>query len=157
MGSESFSWVIDGVIGGMSQPGTIMPLRDDLVRLRESFGVGVVVSLTERGLDGVTVERSGLSYEHLPVVDFTPPGQDALDRIVELAMSAKQTGRAVAVHCAAGMGRTGTALAAVVVGLKGLSANDAITFVRTARPRSIETPEQEQAVRDYALRLNDTE
>lgn len=154
MGSESFSWVVDGVIGGMSQPGVIMSVPDDLVQLRENWGIGVLVSLTERGLDGSTVEQAGLSYVHLPVVDFTPPSQEALDRVVELARRTKQTDGAVAVHCAAGMGRTGTALAAVMVGLTGLSADDAVRFVRKARPGSIETPEQERAVHDYATRFS---
>lgn len=154
MGSESFSWVVDGVIGGMSQPGMIMPVPGDLVELRENYGIGVVVSLTEQGIDASAVDQAGLSYVHLPVVDFTPPSQDALDRVVELASHAKQTGRAVAVHCAAGMGRTGTVLAAVMVGVAGLSADDAVTFVRKVRPGSIETPEQERAVHDYATRLN---
>jgi protein-tyrosine phosphatase len=36
---------------------------------------------------------------------------------------------------------------------KGFDPEDAIEEVRRARPRSIESPEQEEAIRDYASRL----
>jgi atypical dual specificity phosphatase len=49
------------------------------------------------------------------------------------------------------MGRTGTALAAYMVS-EGLSAAEAISFIRTVRPGSIETRAQEQAIEEYAGR-----
>ena len=55
----------------------------------------------------------------------------------------------VAVHCAAGLGRTGTVLAAWFV-TQGLSAQNAIARVRRLRPGSVETEEQERAVEEFA-------
>ena len=57
----------------------------------------------------------------------------------------------MAVHCGAGLGRAGTLLAAYLVS-QGCDAEEAMARVRRARPGSIETIEQEQAVREYAER-----
>ena len=54
----------------------------------------------------------------------------------------------VAVHCAAGKGRTGTVLAAYLV-TQGMTAGEAIRKVRELRPGSVETYEQEQMIREW--------
>ena len=61
---------------------------------------------------------------------------------------AVNAGQAVAVHCGAGLGRTGTLVACYLVA-GGLSAEEAIAKVRRLRPGSIETLEQEAAVRTF--------
>jgi atypical dual specificity phosphatase len=63
-----------------------------------------------------------------------------------------QRGRPVAVHCASGLGRTGTLLAAFLVS-QGATAEGAIERVRSVRPGSVETLEQEQAIHAYAQRV----
>jgi protein-tyrosine phosphatase len=57
----------------------------------------------------------------------------------------------VAVHCGAGLGRSGTLLAAYLVS-QGAAPDAAIADVRAARPGSIETDEQEAAVHYFAHR-----
>src|SRR5205823_2071865 len=59
-------------------------------------------------------------------------------------------GRAVAVHCGAGLGRTGTILACYLAA-QGLSSDEALATVRAQQPGSVETPEQE-AVSSCATR-----
>lgn len=54
----------------------------------------------------------------------------------------------VAVHCLAGLGRTGTMLACYLVAT-GTPANNAIMRIREWRPGSIETKEQEAVVYEY--------
>jgi atypical dual specificity phosphatase len=53
------------------------------------------------------------------------------------------------VHCAGGLGRTGTVLAAYLVH-RGRSAEEAIAEIRRQRPGSVETPAQADAVRQFA-------
>ena len=63
-----------------------------------------------------------------------------------------EQGLSVAVHCRAGLGRTRTILACYLVA-QGRSANDATQHVRTRRPGSIETREQEAVIETYEQAL----
>ena len=57
----------------------------------------------------------------------------------------------VMLHCAAGIGRTGTVAALYLVNL-GLSPEEAIETVRANRPGSIQTQEQERLVFEWTRR-----
>ena len=71
---------------------------------------------------------------------------------VSITDTSVAAGKAVGVHCTAGLGRSGTMAAAYLVA-HGASSNEAIATVRELRPGSIETPEQEDAVRMYEAHL----
>lgn len=80
--------------------------------------------------------------------DFRVPRDraDALDAFREAHRRAI-AGERVEVTCHGGMGRTGTALAAIAI-LDGLSIDDAVTLVRgTYHPKAIETPWQRRWLR----------
>lgn len=149
---RGFSWVIDNQVAGMARPGSGRPLDADLLYLREQ-GVDVLVSLTEKPVDPEALGRHGIEGKHIPVPDFHAPTQEQLDVYVNDVEAWTSAGRQVGTHCGAGLGRTGTFLAALLVS-RGKDAEEAIAEVRRLRPGSIETEEQEQAVRDFAARKN---
>ena len=72
--------------------------------------------------------------------------RDALDALQE-ARRRVQTGERVEIACRGGIGRTGTALAALAV-LDGLDPSEAIGWVRRGyHPRAVETPWQRRWLR----------
>jgi len=146
---SGFSWVIDDQLAGMARPGSRQSLEQDLGDLQRE-GVRVLVSLTEEPPPPADVATHGIALLHVPVEDFTPPSQDQLESIMARMDEALADDRPVTVHCGAGLGRTGTVLAVAFVHRKGLDADTAIAEIRRLRPGSIETVDQEHAVRTYA-------
>ena len=138
-----FSWVDKPRLAALA-----LPDADDLLWLRRN-GIDMVISLTEDPLPRRYVNEAGMMAIHLPVPDLEAPTAEQLQRAVETIARAGQSGMAVAVHCTAGKGRTGTILAAYFVD-QGLSADAAIRRVRDLRRGSVETLEQEEAIAAFA-------
>jgi atypical dual specificity phosphatase len=145
---HNFSFIIAGALAGMERPGTFAKLREDLEFLKK-HRINAIVSLTETPLEKAFIEEFGFRYLHLPVADFTPPTIAQIDQFLEFQRRAEGDGLATMVHCGAGLGRTGTMLACSLVA-RGMPSEAAIDRVRTMRPYSIETIEQEDCVRQYA-------
>jgi len=74
----------------------------------------------------------GIHVKELPFKDGAPPPETVLDGWLELINAEKKTGRCVAVHCVAGLGRA-PILVAISLIEDGMSSEDAIEFVRKHR------------------------
>jgi atypical dual specificity phosphatase len=112
-------------------------------------GIRCLVNMDERAHPAALLTRYGLSECHLPVPDFHAPTQDQLVTAVASTVSAVAAGERVALHCAAGLGRSGTVAACYLVEL-GQDWAAAIDSVRAVRPGAIETADQAAAVKAYA-------
>lgn len=141
-----FTWVEKPTLAALAMPES----PDDLAWLRR-HGVEVLISLTEDAPPRAWVNDAGLLSVHVPIADLTAPSESQFENCLGAIRKAKAANLAVAVHCAAGKGRTGSILAAYFVS-QGLSAGQAIERVRELRPGSVETLDQEEAVQRFARR-----
>ena len=150
MALHRFSWLLEDRLAGMAMPNG---LALDWRTLRDR-GVGALVNMTERYWDPADLRDNGLAYLHLPVPDFAPPSTAQVEEFLRFCDEQIREGRAVVVHCRAGMGRTGTMLACYLVH-QGMDSEEAIRLVRARRPGSIETMSQEAAVHALNERLQE--
>ncbi len=143
----NFCWVLENEVGGSQGPVNLQ----DLFFLHQQ-GVRAVIRMEGRTLPADTGGYVDLVDLFVPVRDFTPPSQGQIDQMINfINEQAVDSGRPVVVSCYAGIGRTGTVLACYLVH-RGARPADAIDEVRRLRPGSIQTPEQEAAVHEYARR-----
>jgi atypical dual specificity phosphatase len=146
MPAPGFSWIDRPRLAALAMPES----AEDLAWMRRQ-GIQILISLTESPLPRQWVNDAGLMVVNVPVPDMEPPSDRQFDHILETIRKALAAQMGVAIHCAAGLGRTGTVLAAYFVA-NGLSGRDAIDHVRELRPGSIETLEQERAIERFAER-----
>jgi protein-tyrosine phosphatase len=117
--------------------GTWKEFEDDA----RSTQLALVVCLTPRSemqelspTYAAAISRGGAAYDwlHLPMPNFgVPVDAQAFRRGVAQIAQALSKGQSVMMHCAAGMGRTGSAAACVLKAL-GLDTEDALQRVRQA-------------------------
>jgi atypical dual specificity phosphatase len=154
-----FYWLESGVVAGCSLPGGDSgrwpaahggALDRDLEELRQQ-GIGAILTLTEDALDADTLAAHGLETLHLPVPDMTAPLPAQVQQALEFIDRQRVEGRAVAVHCLMGQGRTGTILAAYLI-RDGMPAEEAIGRLRQICPGAIESGAQRESLRRFAER-----
>lgn len=121
--------------------------------------IGLVVVLTEEqenrvyaGGDLLAHYRDqGLEVIHLPVPDFgLPPDVDRFKQALSDVQQAGESGEKIAVHCLAGIGRTGTFLACLAARIQSLPGKQAIQWVRRFIPQALENRQQEKFVEQFA-------
>jgi hypothetical protein len=152
-------WVIPGVLAGMPMPfihperrmnggGALDSFDDELKDLHQS-GVRAVVSLLNIPSDAAVLQSAGFVFLCLPVPDGHAPTAEQANRFVQFMTEQRAAQRSVAVHCEAGLGRTGTMLAVYLIS-QGDSAETAISRVRAVEPSAVETSKQIQFLEEFA-------
>ena len=143
LGSRRYDWIIEGKLAASSYP------RDADLRALHAAGVRGLVTLHEQPVDQDKLDALGIAAQHYPVQDFAAPSLDQIEEAVAIIERKLAAGDGVAVHCAAGRGRTGTVIACYLVH-QGYAPAEAIAHVRARRPGSVETGEQQAIVYTYA-------
>ncbi len=144
--THGFSWIDKPLLAGMAEP--VEP--EEFQWLRDQ-GIQLIISLTEESPPREWINDAGLMNVHEPIPDMTAPTQEQVEKIISNIRGATDQQMGVAVHCSAGMGRTGTILACYFVE-QGLNARNALSKIRRLRPGSVETEEQVEVVNEYARR-----
>lgn len=148
-----FNWLSRGKLAGAPHPDLYQGLPSVAPFLRGQ-GIGAIVTLFTEPLEP-DPEELGFRYLFSQTPDFRPPPD--LSGILSFIEAQLDQGRGVLVHCFAGIGRTGTVLAAWLLRQDpGLSAAQAISRVREeyvpeyARTRFPEHPSQAEALERLA-------
>ncbi|WP_049622285.1 ATP-binding cassette domain-containing protein [Frateuria defendens] len=149
-GPTGFHWLVPGQLAGCPMPGVVAPLDHDLALLR-AMGVTLLINLTERELPAEALARHRLRSYGLTIEDRrAPPLLWAKLLLVKMKAFIRE-GEVLAVHCLAGLGRTGTILGAWLI-REGLTADEALRRLRVVEPGFVQTQEQEDLL--HALETN---
>ena len=136
-----------GQLAGTPLPGVVHDIDLDLAALRR-MGITLLITLTERDLPQEPLLRHGLRNLHLPIYDREPPTVAQIQMLLKRMEILLAQGHVLAVHCLAGIGRTGTVLAAWLV-REGLAAPEALRRVRLIDAQYVQTTEQEDFLQLY--------
>jgi len=144
-------WAIPGVLAGMPMPlihperrknlgGALDAYSDDLPALAKA-GIQSVVCLLNIPGDSAVYSSAGFGFHYLPIPDGFPPTTEQFKGFLGFMKEQRSQNRAVAVHCAAGIGRTGVVIAGYLM-TQGATFEEAVVQVRAVRPGAIETQRQ---------------
>ncbi|NXG04371.1 PTPC1 protein, partial [Sakesphorus luctuosus] len=157
------SWITDNILA-MARPSTELIEKYSIIEQFERYGIKTIINLQRPGehasCGNPLEQESGFTY--LPEAfmeagiyfynfgwkDYGVASLTTILDMVKVMAFALQEGR-VAVHCHAGLGRTGVLIACYLVFATRMSADQAILFVRAKRPNSIQTRGQLLCIREF--------
>ncbi len=116
---------------------------DDYVPIFKKFGVTLVVRLNKPQYDKTKFTKQGVKHIDLYFLDGSTPPDDIVEKFLEAAEAEKG---AIAIHCKAGLGRTGSLIALYCMKHFGFPPAAFIGWIRIARPGSILGPQQQYLV-----------
>lgn len=140
------NWIIPGKFIAFMGPsnesynkkiGIRLNTPEDYVPIFSKFGVEYVIRLNKPAYDKKRFTRDGLKHKDLFFIDGSTPSDDIIDEFLETTENCKG---AVAVHCKAGLGRTGTLIGIYAMKHFNFPAAYFIGWIRIARPGSILGP-----------------
>ena len=158
----TFYWIeAPGVprLATMARPRAGDWLEDEVAHWARS-GFGMVVSLLapdeiddlQLGMEAALCRRNGIEYRSFPIPDRGVPDDVGAARC--FAAEIAETGKAIAIHCRAGIGRA-SIIAALVLIWRGMGAEAALHAIEKARGLPIpDTEEQRAWVLTFRVRLS---
>lgn len=142
-----FNWIVPGKLLAFSSPSptptdeegyrTFTP--EDYVTLFRKLGVSAVVRLNKKTYEATRFTSQGINHYDLYFLDGSVPSEDIVLRFLAIAESERG---AVAVHCKAGLGRTGTLIACYCMKHFSFPPAEFIAWIRICRPGSVLGPQQ---------------
>ena len=103
--------------------------------------------MTTSSLYPEVLSNNNVQFKHIPIIDHSLPSIELFIESVSFINDCASFNKPVLVHCRAGIGRTGTILAAFLIN-SGMTEDESVHEVRKQRPGSIEN-RQINSLHDY--------
>jgi len=150
-GPRGFLWLKKGMLAGTPRPGIFHEIEYDLAALKR-VGVTQLLTLTERAPEVDEMKEFGIGNGWFPVPDMEAPSIEQAIEICQWIDAMMREREVVAVHCRAGLGRTGTILASYLI-WEGSNALSALETVRKVEPRWVQSETQVAFLESFAQAL----
>jgi cell division cycle 14 len=115
-------------------------IPSDYFDVWRSKNITTIVRLNTKEYDRNVVVQGGFKHIDLFFIDCSTPSDAIVDRFLRIAESEQG---AMAVHCLAGLGRTGTLIALYMMKHYKFTAREAMGWLRVCRPGSVIGPQQQ--------------
>lgn len=156
-------WAVPGVLGGMSMPfihpqrhdtpgATLDAFPDELPALWHA-GIRGIVCLLNMPSAARKYSAAGFAFHLVPLADGAAPTAEQFQQFLAFVAAQRSLGHPVAVHCEAGIGRTGTLLAGFLIA-SGFTPDAAVAHVRSLRGGAVESSRQLQFLHDTYAAIN---
>lgn len=146
--ADGLRWLVPDRLAGMGRPGTMRELSYDLDALAR-HDVGYLICLEESAWHFEHYQRMGIEAWHEPIVDMEPPSHEVARALVDALKTRLQDDVICAVHCRAGLGRTGTILAAYLID-EGYSVAQAMGLLRQIHPQYVQSDSQHRFLEEWS-------
>jgi cell division cycle 14 len=153
LANGGMNWIIPGKVLACSSPsdsGLISP--SELAKQFNAIGMTHLIRLSKTQYNASVFTQEGISLAELFFADGSVPSPEIVRKFLDIVKAPN----IVAVHCNAGLGRTGTLIACHLIKNYGFSANEAIGWIRICRPGSIVGRQQHFLVRYETFQCQET-
>ncbi|PJF17722.1 hypothetical protein PSACC_02463 [Paramicrosporidium saccamoebae] len=130
------NWIIPGKILGFAGPTEEVYTVEEFADFAVRNNIKTVVRLNRVHYDAKVLAAKGVDHHEMFMHDGGIPSLQQIDEFYILAEAAWKSG-AMAVHCRAGLGRTGTMIATFLIKKFKLQAAEVIAYLRMMRPGSV--------------------
>ena len=143
--SGALNWIIPRKLLAFSAPSTEKRTKDknltpeQYCRLFSQIGVSTVIRLNKEHYDSQRFTNSGISFFDLYFLDGSIPPPEVVEEFLRITEGQRS---GVAVHCKAGLGRTGTLIGCYAIKHYGFTGPEFIGWARLCRPGSVLGPQQ---------------
>lgn len=149
------NWLIPGKLLAFASPyatnkiqgGYTVSTPRELIPIFKQRGITRIVRLCQRFYDEKLFVNAGFKHTELYFLDGSVPPNEILNKFLDIV----EGHDVVALHCKAGLGRTGTLAACYMIKNFGFDGDEAIGWIRICRPGSIIGPQQRYVLKFYEL------